>query len=189
MSNRKEVTGVPLKRSVRPSRGHPSPLRILPSLRTPHAGMLLLLYLAACSVFNLLCGRALNLGEFAIRTQDLLWFVQLPGLIISGSAFLLAVLRKRRGGLWDVTGVLTVISAVLGIVLVILMVAVHGVPSPFRNIHLKKAWFLRHSWRAYPSFYDYLDIFPIFALAVLDTWFCLAWVGLLRWSRGGKGEP
>jgi hypothetical protein len=132
----------------------------------------------------MLCARAMHLGEFAIRAQDLLYLIQLPGLIISGLAFFVAALRGRREGAWDVTVMLAMVCSTIGIALTIFLVALQNYPSPFHRLTPKEAWFLCGSGKkASPTFFGYIDASATFALVVLDGWFCMAWVAVLDWSR------
>ena len=157
----------------------------------PHARSVLmwaLAYLVACSGFNLLCARGMNLGAFAIRTADVLLLIQLPGLVISGSWFLLAVLRQGRSGVWDLIAMLTIIASVLGIVVVIFAVVLPAFPRPISLVRATLRSSPHYPRRQPPAFFDCIEPFTMFAFTALDTWFCLAWLPILRWFRGGNCE-
>ena len=159
-------------------------MRTVSSLRAHSVPTVVLTYLLACEAFNLLCARGMSLGAFSIRTADLLSLIQLPGLLISGSVFTLAVLRYRRLRLWDVVAVLTIVASVLGIVVVIFSVFT---PLP-DSVHSLREERLR-SWpryhrRAVGDFSYSTDYFAAFAFTALDTWFCLGWFLLLRLVQG-----
>ena len=152
-------------------------------------GRLLGLYVGLCSIFNVLSARAMHFGEFAIRAQDLLCLVQLPGVVISGSAFFVATLTRKRNWAWDVIAVLAIVCSILGIALMILLVALPSYPSPFHHLTPKELSILRTvGRRASSTVWEYIDAFAAFALVVLDGWFCMACVALLGRARGADRE-
>ena len=159
-----------------------------PSLHIRSVPVVVVGYLVVCSAFNLLCARAMNLDVFAIRTVDLLFLIQLPGLVISGSGFLLAILRQRRSGLWDLIALLTILASTLGIVVVIFAVALPVFPERISHLRPKLTSSPHYPRTAFPSSFDHIDQFTSFAFAALDTWLCLALLSLLRWFRGLNRE-
>jgi hypothetical protein len=150
---------------------------------------LVAVYVGLCSVFNLLAARAMHFDELGIRAQDLLCFIQLPGLVLSGSALFVAALRNKRGKLWDVTAVLTIVASVVGLMVTIFGVCLGDLPSPFHRFTPGQALLLRRRITfVHPSLFPHVDAFATFALVALDCWFCLAWTFILNASRGAKGE-
>jgi hypothetical protein len=144
-------------------------------------------YLVVCLGFNVLCAQGMSLGAFVIRTADLLSLLQLPGLIISGSAFLLGVLRYQRSALWDVIAMLTIVASVLGIVVVIFAVVI-PIPYPIHRVMEMLRSSPHYPRRQPPDFSYCIDHFTAFAFTALDSWFCLGWLVLLRVLGNGDRE-